>query len=143
MGKLLSPLWLSTTARLSLHSFSIPNSLLYGIQDAPGHTSDVGGVWRLHLDRKKIFHPLYLHLLSCHFLYNCCNMDLVLGQWTIVCCKNVQSNLFISFWFTVTWTSFQISFVHPLLLKQLAKKSEETQFFLKYYFLLRMVSLNL
>ena len=86
MDKLLSPLWLSTTARLSLQTFSIPYCLLYGIQGAPGDTNDVGHVWRLHLGKKEIFHPFCLLPLSCHFLHNCCNMDLILGLITIFCC---------------------------------------------------------
>ena len=48
MEKFFSPLWTSNTARLSLQTFSIPNRLFYGIQDTPGHTNDVGDVWRLH-----------------------------------------------------------------------------------------------
>ena len=35
MEKLLSPLWLSTTTRLSLQTFFIPNSLFYGTQGTP------------------------------------------------------------------------------------------------------------
>ena len=48
IDKLLSPLWLSTTARLCLQTFSIPHCLFYGIQGAPGHNNDVGHVYCLY-----------------------------------------------------------------------------------------------
>ena len=82
----LSPLWLPTTGRLSLLTFSIPYCLMYGIQGTPGDTNDFGHVSRLHLGKKEIFHPFCLLSLSCHFLHNCCNIDLILGLITIFCC---------------------------------------------------------
>ena len=96
MDKLLSPLWLSTTARLSLQTFSIPYCLLYGIQGAPGDTNDVGHVWRLHLGKKEIFHPFCLLPLSCHLLHNYCKMDVILWLITIFCCTKSFKTICLS-----------------------------------------------